>query len=96
VMAIYLLSNCWRSFQQAKMLRKVEQLPRRPEFACPACQTAPPRGNYWLCPQCQQAFDPFATSSVCPHCSAVLGLTTCPDCGDSRDQRTWDVTIRDA
>jgi Zn-dependent protease len=96
IMAGYLLNICWKSFQQAKVLRKIERLPRRPEFACPSCQAAPPLGNYWLCPQCREAFDPFATSSVCPHCSTVLALTTCPDCGDARAQRAWDVTIRDA
>jgi Zn-dependent protease len=96
IMALFLISNCWQSFQHAKALRKLEQLPRRPEFACPVCHTAPPRGNYWLCPQCRQAFDPFATASVCPHCNAVLDLTTCLDCGESRAQRAWDASIRDA
>jgi Zn-dependent protease len=95
VMAFYLLSNCWGSFRHAKALRQLEQLPRRAEFACPSCQVSPPVGNYWLCPSCRQAFDPFATASVCPHCSAVLDLTTCPDCGTARAQRTWDKAIRD-
>ena len=96
IMALYLLNICWKSFQQAQALRKIERLPRRPEFACPSCRTAPPLGNYWLCPQCRQAFDPFATASVCPHCSTVLERVTCPDCGEARGQRAWDVTIRDA
>jgi Zn-dependent protease len=96
LMAIYLLSICWKSFQQAKALRRLERLPRRPEFACPSCRTAPPVGNYWLCPQCQQAYDPFATASVCPHCHGVLERITCPDCGDARAQRAWDITVREA
>ena len=96
IMALYLLNICWKSFQHAKVLSKVEQWPRRSEFACPSCQTAPPIGNYWLCPQCQQAYDPFATVSICPHCSSALERVTCPDCGEARAQRTWDVTIRDA
>ncbi len=92
----FLAFNCWRGFQLAKQLRKIEQLPRRPEFKCASCHSSPPRGNYWLCPACQQAFDPFATNAQCPHCSAVLGATTCPDCGEARDQRAWDASIRDA
>src|SRR5207245_284069 len=80
VLGWFLLSNCWQSFQHAKALRKLELLARRNEYACPACKAAPPVGNYWLCQQCRQPFDPFATSSVCPHCSTVLDLATCPDC----------------
>jgi Zn-dependent protease len=95
IMTFFLLSNCWRGYQQALQLRKFEQLPRRPEFACPVCRVAPPRGAYWLCPQCRQAFDPFVTSAVCPHCNAVLELTICPDCGSARAHRSWDAFIRD-
>ncbi|AOS45938.1 Peptidase family M50 [Lacunisphaera limnophila] len=96
IMAFFMLSNCWQSFQQARALRTVEQLPRRPEFKCPDCHASPPRGAYWRCPSCRQAFDPFASSAQCPHCQAMLDLTTCPDCGTARAQRTWDGTIRDA
>jgi Zn-dependent protease len=96
IMALFLISICWKSFQHAKALRQLEQLPRRSEFTCPVCHTAPPRGNFWLCPQCRQPFDPFATASVCPHCSAVLDLVMCLDCGESRAQRAWDASIRDA
>ena len=96
LMAVFLLSICWRGFQQAREMRKFEQVPRRPEFACPVCHTSPPRGNFWLCPSCHQAFDPFATASVCPHCQAALELTTCPDCGRASGPRSWDGSIRDA
>jgi len=95
VLAFYLLSNCWQSFKHAKALRQLEQLPRRKEYACPTCKASPPIGNYWLCPSCRQAFDPFATSSVCPHCNTVLDLATCPDCGSAHAQRAWDASIRD-
>lgn len=96
IMAFFLLSGCWSSFKQAQGLRRLEQLPRRPEFRCPECHAAPPIGSYWLCPACRGAFDPFATSAVCPHCRAALDLTTCPDCGSTRPQRSWDGSIVDA
>ncbi len=96
IMALFMLSTCWKSFQQAKELRQVEQLPRRAEFRCPECRASPPRGNYWLCPACRQAFDPFVTGAQCPHCATPLDRTVCPDCGSERDQRTWDASIRDA
>jgi hypothetical protein len=96
MLAFFLLSNCWQSFKYAKELRRVELLPRRPEFKCPSCQASPPLGNYWLCPACRQAFDPFATAAKCPHCSTVLEQTTCPDCGEARAHLAWDASIRDA
>ena len=96
IMAAFLLSNCWESFRQARGLRQIEQLPRRPEYACPVCHTAPPRGEYWQCNHCQHAFDTFATGAVCPHCSTNFELTKCPDCGSSRALRSWDASIREA
>jgi Zn-dependent protease len=96
LMTLFLLSNCWRSFQQARALRTIELLPRRPEFACPVCGAAPPIGEYWRCRQCGQPFDTFATRAVCPHCQTVHEVTTCPDCGSARALRTWDKSIVDA
>ncbi|MDI1318742.1 MAG: site-2 protease family protein [bacterium] len=96
IMAFYLLANCWQSFQQAKAMRQLEKLPRRPEFKCPVCHASPPVGRYWRCPACGQNFDPFATAAQCPHCQATLDLTPCPDCGNARTQRSWDASIRDA
>lgn len=95
IMTFFLVANCWQGFQHAKALRKIEQLPRRPEFACPVCHASPPRGNYWQCPQCRHPFDPFATAAECPHCHATLDLTPCPDCGGVRAHRSWDASIRD-
>jgi Zn-dependent protease len=95
-MAFYLVSICWRSFKQAGAMRKLEQLPRRPGFKCPECHASPPIGSYWICPSCTKTFDPFATAAVCPHCSATLNLTACPDCHNARAHRAWDASIRDA
>ena len=96
IVAFYLISICWRSYQQAGALRQLEKLPRRPEFKCPVCKTAPPVGNYWICPACKSTFDPFATGAVCPQCHAALSVTACPDCQNARAHRSWDATIRDA
>lgn len=95
IMIFFLLSTCWKSFQEAQTLRKIEQLPRRPEFVCPVCRTSPPRGNYWLCSSCHQAFDPFATAALCPHCQTSLDLIPCPDCGSTRSLRSWDASIKE-
>ena len=95
VLSLFLIMNCWRGFQEARMLRRVEQLPRRPEFACPVCRSAPPIGAYWRCQQCRQPFDPFASSAVCPHCGSVHAVTACPDCGQSKPILAWDVRVHD-
>lgn len=96
VLAFYLLSQSWRSYQAAGELRKLEQLPRRAEFKCAACNASPPVGAYWVCPSCRNAFDPFAGQAVCPHCQATLETITCPDCHDARPLRSWDGSIVDA
>ncbi|MDQ5978725.1 MAG: Peptidase [Verrucomicrobiota bacterium] len=96
IMAFFLLSNSWGSFKHARELRRVERLPRRLGFRCPECHASPPVGNFWLCLSCRQAFDPFATGAVCPHCATPLDLTACPDCGSTRTHRAWDGSIREA
>ena len=93
LIAAFLLSQCWRSFQAAGALRKLEQLPRRPEFKCPVCHASPPIGAYWLCPSCRNAFDAFAHAGVCPHCQAALNLVACPDCRNARPLRSWDASV---
>ena len=45
LISLFLLSNCWRSFQHARSLRDLEKLPRRSEFECPTCQSSPPIGQ---------------------------------------------------
>ncbi|HWA86182.1 MAG TPA: site-2 protease family protein [Opitutus sp.] len=93
LIAVFLLSQCWRSFQAAGALRKLEQLPRRLEFKCPVCHASPPIGAYWLCPSCRNAFDAFAHAAVCPHCQAALGATMCPDCRNARPHRAWETSV---
>lgn len=95
IMTFFLLSQCWQSFKLAQAQRKIEQLPRRAEFACRACRSSPPRGNYWRCPSCRQGFDPFASGGTCPHCQTTQTLIPCPDCGEARGLAAWDASIRD-
>jgi len=91
----FLLMNCWRGFQEARMLRKVEQLPRRPEFSCPSCHASPPAGPYWLCASCGRPFDMFASVAVCPNCATVNGAVPCPDCGNAKPIHAWDSRVHD-
>ena len=95
VLAFFLASNCWRGLVQARALRKLELLPRRPEFACPVCHSSPPIGSYWLCRDCRSAYDTFATGAVCPHCGAAHETTTCPDCREARPFADWRKTVHD-
>jgi len=96
ILAFFVLSQCWRSFQAARELRTIEQLPRRTGFKCPSCHASPPVGEFWVCPSCRGTFDPFAREASCPHCQAVLEQVTCPDCHTARPLRSWDGTIVDA
>lgn len=94
ILAFFLLAYCWSSFQQARVLLKVERLPRRREFVCPVCRTEPPIGPYWRC-ACGEGFDSFATVGTCPKCGAVHTVAGCPDCGSIPALISWDKSIRD-
>ncbi|MDB6092899.1 MAG: Peptidase [Verrucomicrobia bacterium] len=95
MMILFLLSNCWAGFKYAQVIRKIERLPRRDGFACPVCRTVPPLGAFWRCQQCQQPFDMFETSAVCPHCATINAATLCPHCGESRPIQAWDARVHD-
>jgi Zn-dependent protease len=89
--AIFMLLNCWGGLKHAQDLLRLARLPRRKEFACPSCRTAPPIGAYWKCGQCGQPFDTFQTGGVCPHCAAQFATTQCLDCGEQRPLQEWIV-----
>ena len=88
-MAVFLLMNCWGGLQHARHLLRVAKLPRRPGFACPSCQTAPPIGAYWQCGACNQPFDTFETHAICPNCATRFETTKCLDCGEQRPMSEW-------
>jgi Zn-dependent protease len=89
VMSVFIVTSCWHGLKQALALSRVAKLPRRDGFACPACNSAPPRGAFWRCVKCGQAFDTFQTLAVCPHCAMHFSSTQCLDCGASRPIGEW-------
>lgn len=93
ILSLFLLVNCWRSFQEARALRRLEHLPRRREYACPVCETSPPIGPFWLCQHCGQPCDLFAHGAVCPQCQGHHEAVACPDCGRAKPLLAWDPAI---
>src|SRR3984957_5773988 len=87
--AVFMLMNCWGGLQHARALLRFAKLPRREGFACPACKTAPPLGEFWTCGKCGQAFDIFQTGGVCPHCATRFAATKCLDCGTEHSMSEW-------
>lgn len=87
--AAFMLLNCWAGLQHARALTRLAKLPRRDGLVCPICQTAPPVGELWVCGQCRNAFDTFATQAVCPYCAAQFPLTKCLECGGLSPMREW-------
>jgi Zn-dependent protease len=81
IMSLFVLANCWSGLRHARALARMEEAPRRPEFACPHCHTAPPVGNFWTCARCRKPFDIFASNSACPHCGAQYAQVRCAECG---------------
>lgn len=88
-MAVFMLMSCWGGLGHARMLLRMAKLPRRPGFACPSCGAAPPIGLFWVCKQCSNAFDTFATGAVCPTCSTRWDATPCMDCHRSAPIERW-------
>jgi Zn-dependent protease len=89
VMALFVLMNCWGGLMHARALSRLARAPRREGFACPACQTAPPAGAFWVCARCRKPFDTFATLGNCPHCGAQFDVTSCPECGRGHPLPLW-------
>jgi len=89
--AVFMLMNCWGGLRQAQALLRYEKLPRRKEFTCPNCRTAPLIGDRWKCAQCGQLFDTFLTGAVCPSCGARYPTTRCGDCGAFHSINEWRV-----
>ncbi|NLH74107.1 MAG: peptidase M50 [Verrucomicrobia bacterium] len=89
ILAVFMVMNCWRGLNQARLLARMENLPRHTEFECPSCHKAPIKGPQWLCANCQTAFDIFAGHAVCPKCGAYYTSIRCFDCGASRAISEW-------
>jgi Zn-dependent protease len=93
VIAVFMLMNCWGGLRHAQALLRFAKLPRRDGFACPACKSRPPFGEYWKCGRCGQPFDTFQTQAVCPHCAAQFAVTKCLDCDAVRPMSEWIVPV---
>jgi len=89
LLAVLIVSLCWRGLQHARQLARVAALPRRDGFKCPSCETAPPLGAWWVCGRCNKPFDTFETGAVCPHCGAQFSGTRCLDCGTMHAMDEW-------
>jgi Zn-dependent protease len=87
--SVFVLMNCWGGLQHARALLRFAKLPRRDGFACPACKTAPPVGEFWKCGKCGQAFDTFQTGAVCPNCRTQFAATKCLDCSEQHSMSEW-------
>lgn len=91
VLAVFILMNCWRGLQTARMMVKLDQMPRHEGFACPSCKEVPHCGNLWQCSGCGTAFDAFETKATCPKCAALFAETRCPQCGRLNPLSAWVV-----
>jgi len=87
--AAYMLLNCWNGWKVARVLIRMEKMPRREGYACPHCGAKPPLGPNWRCAQCQKPFDTFESGAACPWCRAQFSNTTCMDCQKSSPIRDW-------
>jgi len=85
----FILLHCWSGLMHARSLSRIANAPRRAGFACPACRTVPPTGDFWYCGKCRKPFDTFATQAVCPHCGEQFGMTRCLECGGLRPIGEW-------
>lgn len=91
--AVFMLLNCWGGLRHAQALLRFAKLPRQEGFACPACKTKPPIGDFWKCGRCGQAFDTFQTHAVCPHCATQFAMTKCLDCGAAHPMTEWAPSV---
>jgi len=89
LIAVYVLMNCQRAWQQAQALSRLAKLPRRQGFACPACKMPPPVADVWLCGNCRIPFDTFSTNAVCPKCGTQFPVRRCLDCGRTYPMSEW-------
>jgi Zn-dependent protease len=91
VLCVFFLLNCWNALRGAFAMARQEKAPRHQGYACPACQAAPPAGNYWSCSRCKKAFDTFVSNAVCPDCRTTFASTRCSACGKSNPIAAWIV-----
>ncbi|HXD01320.1 MAG TPA: M50 family metallopeptidase [Verrucomicrobiae bacterium] len=96
VIALFILMNCGRGLMRGLAMARLAKAPRRPGFACPACQAAPPMGKFWVCGKCSHIFDAFEALTICPKCGYQFNATRCLDCGALNPISHWIVPAASA
>ncbi|MEY4939477.1 MAG: hypothetical protein RIQ93_1212 [Verrucomicrobiota bacterium] len=96
LLAFFLGQRCLASLREARSLNLLARIPRHVGFKCPACGEAPPGGAMWRCGSCGNAFNPFSTQAVCPHCQTRQSLTGCAYCGAENPLERWQTRSRRA
>jgi len=96
IMALFLGQRCLLGFREAKGLAALARIPRHTGFACPICREAPPGGPIWVCGACRNAFDPFSTNAICPHCQTPQVVTVCVHCAAAQPIARWQTAPRGA
>lgn len=91
IMAVFILISCWGGLQTARVMARLDKLPRRAGFACPSCKEPPQCGAFWRCNQCGTAFDAFETQATCPQCAVQFPATKCINCGAQSPLADWMV-----
>ena len=81
--------NCFQGFKQAREMLGLAKAPRYENYHCPACQTAPPMGEFWTCGKCRKKFDAIATQLTCPHCGTRYERIACFQCGAANPLVNW-------
>ncbi len=94
LLALFLGQQCFAGWKHAQSLFVLERIPRHRGFKCPTCEQSPPGGPLWLCPTCQNRFDPFSTRAICPHCQTPQPATPCPNCGSEHSMERWSTGPR--
>ena len=91
LMAVFIATNCWAGFKQARALVARAKLPRRSGLACPHCHANPVQGDLWRCGQCGKGFDIFLSHGQCPQCGTQFNATQCLECGRSSAMAQWEL-----
>ena len=92
--ALLALFVIWRSAAGWRLAHGLSQqlaAVRHTGYACPACRSAPPAGEFWACAKCHRRFDTFAEFATCPGCGDSFAETQCPACHARHPLEAWMV-----
>jgi Zn-dependent protease len=89
VLAVFIGMRSWAGVQQARLLARLDKLPRHAGLACPSCDAAPIQGLAMKCPHCAGVYEVFDFHGVCPACQARAGDVLCINCSRSHPLAQW-------